>query len=209
MDDTVSFCDWDYLGQSLRLAIRSDGLYLSQLCMSKLFGLSVKTINEHLLLKGLSAHAVNISTHQQEGRRSVRRSVLHYSLDHVRAIATATGKISGINALLEFARSRGVFVGNSLVAIRPEYSFGDLLAGILSGVTEIRPQFRVRNWRVDFYLPALKLIVEYDEPWHKCRVQRDLSRQSQIEKILGAEFLRVTPGDEVVAMNQIVRRLAG
>ena len=53
-------------------------------------------------------------------------------------------------------------------------------------------EVKINKYRVDFYFPKLKLIVEYDEPYHESNKQmkKDKNRQEKLES-LGFKVLRV------------------
>ena len=57
---------------------------------------------------------------------------------------------------------------------------------------EIIPQYRVNNYRIDFYIPKYNIAVEYDEEQHYTKENRikDNIRQAHIENKLGAKFIR-------------------
>lgn len=41
--------------------------------------------------------------------------------------------------------------------------FAEILAESLDGIATVKPQTRIQNYRVDFFLPECGLVVEYDE----------------------------------------------
>ncbi len=54
-------------------------------------------------------------------------------------------------------------------------------------------QYSVFNYRVDFYIPSLKIAIEYDENSHKNYTwESHEGRQQEIEKELGCRFIRVS-----------------
>ena len=58
-------------------------------------------------------------------------------------------------------------------------------------------QYQVLNYRIDYYIPRLKVAIEYDENGHKhySYEQHEL-RQIEIEEKLGCKFIRVTDKNE-------------
>lgn len=53
-------------------------------------------------------------------------------------------------------------------------------------------QYSVLNYRIDYYIPELKLAIEYDENNHDSySYEAQEGRQKQIEKELGCKFVRV------------------
>lgn len=77
---------------------------------------------------------------------------------------------------------------------RPEFVFGEeIVERLFSGYTIIRqlPVFGGR-YRIDWYIPELRLAVEFDEAHHAspANAAADAARQSEIEAALGCRFLR-------------------
>ena len=77
---------------------------------------------------------------------------------------------------------------------RAEVVFGEeIVERLFSGYTIIR-QFPVfgGKYRIDWYVPELRLAVEFDEAHHatSSNAAADAARQSEIEAALGCRFLR-------------------
>ena len=77
---------------------------------------------------------------------------------------------------------------------RDEIKFGEeIVERLFSGYTIIR-QFPVfgGRYRIDWYIPELRLAVEFDEAHHTspANAAADAARQSEIEAALGCRFLR-------------------
>ena len=84
---------------------------------------------------------------------------------------------------------------NVILETRKEIEFIAELSDFLEAqdITDGIRQFRVLNYRIDYYIPSLKLAVEYDEDEHKCySYERQEGRQLTIEKELGCKFIRVS-----------------
>ena len=62
----------------------------------------------------------------------------------------------------------------------------------LKKLLKYKTEVKINKYRVDFYFPKLKLIVEYDEPYHESKKQKkkDKKRQEKLES-LGFKVLRV------------------
>lgn len=90
---------------------------------------------------------------------------------------------------------KGLLKDNYRILIsRPETEFLDQLEESLKpfDLTGIR-QYKVLNYRVDFYIPNLNIAVEYDENDHKgYSYEKQEGRQSEIEKELNCRFIRVS-----------------
>lgn len=75
-----------------------------------------------------------------------------------------------------------------------EIPFIDLLENVLEpfGIVGIR-QYNCLGYRIDYYIPSLKIAIEYDENGHNSyNYDRQQGRQSELEKELGCSFIRVT-----------------
>lgn len=79
------------------------------------------------------------------------------------------------------------------IASRKEIDFIDMLEQTLQpfnikGVA----QYRINNYRIDYYIPSFKVAIEYDENGHTSYTyeQQEL-RQEVIENELGCKFIRV------------------
>ena len=54
-------------------------------------------------------------------------------------------------------------------------------------------QYSILNYKIDYYIPQLKLAIEYDENNHdKYSYKAQEGRQKQIEKELGCKFVRLS-----------------
>lgn len=81
-----------------------------------------------------------------------------------------------------------------VVTTRAEASFGkDIVESLFADYTVV-PQYPVFDgkYRIDWYIPELKIAVEFDEDQHKTgkMVKEDARRQREIEKELGCTFIR-------------------
>mgnify|MGYP003588348064 CR=1 FL=1 len=74
--------------------------------------------------------------------------------------------------------------------VRPEFMFGKQIVEKLFDGFEIIPQYIVGDFVIDWYIPELKLAIEFDENHHKRRTKIDTLRQTKIEKKLHCKFLR-------------------
>jgi len=55
----------------------------------------------------------------------------------------------------------------------------------------IQTQFYILGYKIDFYLPEIKLAIEFDEEHHKYTEEDDLTREHLISKALDCSFLRI------------------
>lgn len=77
---------------------------------------------------------------------------------------------------------------------RKEIEFLDSLEDALKpfNIQGIR-QYNVLSYRIDYYIPDLKIAIEFDENNHKnYAYEKHEGRQMQIEKVLGCRFIRVS-----------------
>jgi hypothetical protein len=80
----------------------------------------------------------------------------------------------------------------SIPTERREFKFGEEIVNNLFSGYEIIPQFQVQDYFVDWYIPELKLAVEFNEKHHKYKKREDAKRQKTIEKLLGCRFVIYT-----------------
>ena len=53
---------------------------------------------------------------------------------------------------------------------RKEYHFNEIIENLFNKY-KIIPQFQVMNYRIDWYIPELKLAIEYDEKYHENQIE--------------------------------------
>lgn len=59
------------------------------------------------------------------------------------------------------------------------------------------PQYKVKKYKIDCYLPDYRIAIEIDEDNHKSRNKEyEKERQIEIEKNLNCKFIRVNPDDK-------------
>jgi len=77
-----------------------------------------------------------------------------------------------------------------------EFSFGIQVIENLFSRYKIIKQFPVFNgkYKIDFYIPLLKVAIEYDERYHNNIIEYDETRETEIKKELGCIFLRYKEG---------------
>jgi very-short-patch-repair endonuclease len=88
---------------------------------------------------------------------------------------------------------------------RKELLFEINLIEILSGITRVIPQYKVLNYRIDFYLPELNIAIEYDEKHHNSKKKSDKDRQFEIQSVLKCDFIRVSEYSEEKAINELLK----
>ena len=86
---------------------------------------------------------------------------------------------------------------NSITIIdldRKEIEFLDKLEESLKPFNiEGKRQYSVLNYRIDYYIPSLKIAIEYDENNHiNYKYEKHEGRQVEIEKELGCRFIRIS-----------------
>jgi very-short-patch-repair endonuclease len=81
---------------------------------------------------------------------------------------------------------------------RFEVSFSNMLNEALKELgIEVISQYKVLNYRIDFYIPKYKLAIEYDEASHFYSTQevKDARRQFEIKQEIGCDFKRLNYKD--------------
>src|SRR5690606_14903270 len=74
--------------------------------------------------------------------------------------------------------------------IRPEFEFGKNIIEKLFLGYEIKSQYHVNNYVIDWYIPELRIAIEFDEKHHSRNIEIDGKRQQEVEKELKCKFLR-------------------
>jgi very-short-patch-repair endonuclease len=100
---------------------------------------------------------------------------------------------------LEINRFLGLNKNTKVILTKPEIEFVSELEKALKvfDVQSIR-QFQVLNFKIDLYLPELKIAIEFDENDHKnYYVEAERQRQDFIEQTLNCQFLRLSDQDSV------------
>ena len=87
--------------------------------------------------------------------------------------------------------------GVSVVSMRDELWFGRLLVQIFPEVLTQHP-YKDGKYFVDFYIPSLRLNIEYDELYHDTPEQKIKDAERELD--IGGKFFRVKQGSEVDAL---------
>jgi phage anti-repressor protein len=109
---------------------------------------------------------------------------------------------------IELYKEMSRLIGSNVIQItktRKELLFEIKLNEILDGISTIIPQYKVLNYRIDFYLPELNVAIEYDEKHHNSKKKSDKDRQSEIENVLKCDFIRVAEHCEINGINQLIK----
>lgn len=89
-----------------------------------------------------------------------------------------------------------------------EGSFGEFLKNSLKGICKVETQVPVLDYRVDFYLPEVNLVIEFDERDHEYgkRLKRDKQREKEIQQYLNCEIVRVKEHEPYsTSLNRILK----
>lgn len=87
---------------------------------------------------------------------------------------------------------------NIILYERKEIEFVNALEKVLSqmSIVGIR-QYSVLQYHIDYYIPSIKLAIEYDENDHKdYTYEKQELRQEKIEKELGCKFIRLSDAND-------------
>jgi len=88
--------------------------------------------------------------------------------------------------------------------VKDEYKFKEMLETIFTR-TEILYQYKIGDYRVDFYFPDMGIIVEYDEEHHLRQLEKDKERENAILEIMKHNI--VTGYDYTVESNENLERV--
>ena len=86
-----------------------------------------------------------------------------------------------------------------LVYVRDEIIFKEGLLEIAKMLDiEILFQYPVGKYKVDFYIPSIDYVIEYDEPHHKSMIEADLEREEFIKNEIKCKFLRLDSDESIM-----------
>lgn len=92
---------------------------------------------------------------------------------------------------------------------RDEEAYLGLLEKMLDGICKIERQFIVLDYRIDMYIPELKIAIEFDESYHSKNKEKDIERQLKIEVELDCVFYRIDETKDIMAqINDILKYIS-
>lgn len=143
--------------------------------------------------------------------RIIDRHGLIDGVDFSRIANASTGGRPSTSYHLTIEAASIVFANaaNSLIIAnrdRKESRFGDLLSSAFPTV-DIKTQYAVGRYRIDFYMPEHDLAIEYDEQFHKLQQDTDRDREGYISACIKCDFIRVNEGDEGSAIVEIFKAI--
>ena len=103
---------------------------------------------------------------------------------------------------------------NIILLTRYENEFKNLLFSILEDFITVKCQFPILQYRVDFFIPELSLIIEYDEEGHSHKINEDALREENIqnefkrweeEEYVPVKIIRVNKNDELKSIKEIMK----
>ena len=104
-----------------------------------------------------------------------------------------TSSVAYKTELKNWLVSLGLIQDELLLTERKEIKFLDKLQEALKPFDlEGIKQYKILNYRIDFYIPKLNIAIEYDENEHKdYSYKQQQGRQKEIENLLGCDFIRI------------------
>lgn len=97
-------------------------------------------------------------------------------------------------SLIEWLSSEGLICKCRLLHSREEIEFLDQLEQALQpfNIKGIR-RYSILSYHIDYYIPSLKIAIEYDENNHRYySYEQQEGRQQEIKKVLDCRFIRVS-----------------
>ncbi|WP_174615157.1 DUF559 domain-containing protein [Virgibacillus ihumii] len=195
--------------KKIDVRLENETVWMTQKAIADLYQTSTQNITLHIgnIIKFLEDQ--NSSRYytvvKKEGARNIKRKILHYNLDIIYNIAIRGQYFEEFNRFMTFAKANRV--NKNFITFVPikEHKFCEMLKGSLKGIVDIYPQYRVNKYIVDFYIPQLELVIEYDEKHHVKQIMDDETRQKFIEGKLGVQFIRVNEGEEFNGLNRVFK----
>lgn len=163
----------------------------------------IDAINDRGLYKKLS----------DEDKKKMRNYLKQLMITKQQAVMWAsfcsTQKAIEFSQFLDMINYDNIYKINSIY-IHKANKFFDILEVALM-VFDIRGirEYKVLNYRIDYYIPSLNIAIEYDENNHKgYSYEQHEGRQKEIEKELGCRFIRVTDEKEYnINANVVVKEI--
>ncbi|GEK91246.1 DUF559 domain-containing protein [Alkalibacterium kapii] len=191
--------------------LENETVWMTQKAIAELYQTTPQNITLHirniLQYADKRKYSCYFSIIKKEGLRNIRRKLIYYNLDIIYNIAIRGQYFEKINKLISFAKIHGLKKEYLEVFPIKEKNFEEMLKDSLIDIVEIHQQFNIDKYYVDFYIPQLKLVIEYDEKHHVKQIEKDKLRQKVIEEKLQVEFIRVKEGQEMKGLNLIIKDL--
>ena len=157
---------------------------------------------------GYSNSSKAVSTHVDDEDK-IMEMIAHFQNGNIVKTQTALINENGLYNLLAKSQtlsvayktelknwlvSLGLIQDELLLIERKEIKFLDKLQEALKPFDlEGIKQYKVLNYRIDFYIPKLNIAIEYDENEHKdYSYKQQQGRQKEIENSLGCDFIRIS-----------------
>jgi very-short-patch-repair endonuclease len=91
---------------------------------------------------------------------------------------------------------------------RKELFFAEVLNNSFKDVLDIEHQYFVNEYIVDFYIPKLNIVIEFDEPHHNQQIEKDKKREEDILKYLNCQIIRQKSNEPYeLTINKIIKTL--
>jgi very-short-patch-repair endonuclease len=132
-------------------------------------------------------------TQRVDSSSGQRRKVNFINRDGVVSLVMNSSTMISQEKKLSLLKSLNIDVTNLVFEKKRRFEhhcFENMVKVMFDGY-KILPQFTVGDYRLDFYIPDLKIAIEIDEQHHERQQEEDKERQKFIEKCLGCKFLRI------------------
>lgn len=94
------------------------------------------------------------------------------------------------------------------IVLTTEQTYIGIIVNSFKDILDIKLQFAVGDYKVDAYIPELKLAVECDEFGHQdIDLDYENERQLFIEKTIGCTFLRFNPHDSAFSIGNVINTI--
>ena len=96
----------------------------------------------------------------------------------------------------------------ALVCNRKEILFRLSIQETLEGICDVIPQYNIKDYYIDIYIPKYNLAIEFDEGYHKNQSLEDKNREKEIKKELKCDFVRVDENMKLeLGINKILKMI--
>jgi len=174
----------------------------------KLCGKVFESNEEGMLDLNIIANALNLKSPSQwrntDRRELQKQGMLTPSRGGYKIKGSTLANEIATKAYLNYCKLKDDFDETvTIITTRKEDSLFNLLQQIFK---DIKRQYQVDKYFVDFYIPSAKLYIEYDEYYHGTHEQR--IRDAERQMSIGGNFYRIKEGSEVESLVYLYQKFA-
>ena len=164
----------------------------------------LQTIKKVGLIKLLKVNGL----YQQIGARHTKKTMIDETIE--RFILLKRNALEYANSIINPSIIDIKVFTTDISYSRDENVFIGLIETILADICETIKQYPVLDYRIDLYIPSLKIAIEFDEKKHfesKKNIKEDFERQLIIESELDCTFYRIDERKDILLQIDNIAKL--